>query len=110
MAYDEQLASRLREALADADGISEQKMFGGLALLLHGNMVCGVMGDELMLRLGPELADAALDEPNTRPMDFTGRPMKSMVIVEPPGFAGDEALAGWVERALGFAATLPPKR
>ena len=66
MAYDERLASRLREALADADGISEQKMFGGLAVLLHGNMLCGVIGDELMSRLGPELADAALDEPNTR--------------------------------------------
>ena len=67
MAYDEHLASRLREALADADGISEQKMFGGLALLRHGNMICGVMGDELMLRLGPELADAALDEPEHTP-------------------------------------------
>ena len=110
MAYDEQLASRVREALADAEGISEQQMFGGLAVLRYGNMVCGVMGDNLMLRLGPELADAAPDEPNTRPMDFTGRPMKSMVIVEPAGFAGDEALAAWVERALGFAATLPPKR
>ncbi len=110
MAYDEHLASRVREALGDAEGISEQQMFGGLAVLRYGNMVCGVMGDELMLRLGPELADAALDEPNTRLMDFTGRPMKSMVIVEPPGFPDDEALAGWVERALGFAATLPPKR
>lgn len=110
MAYDEQLATRLREALNDADGISEQKMFGGLALLQHGNMACGVMGDTLMLRLGPELADAALDEPHTRPMTFTGRPMKSMAIVDPPGFATDDALAGWVQRALGFVATLPPKR
>jgi TfoX/Sxy family transcriptional regulator of competence genes len=110
VAYDEQLAARIRAALADADGISEREMFGGLAVLRHGNMVCGVMGDELMLRLGPELADAALDEPHTRPMDFTGRRMKSMVIVAPAGFASDEALAGWVERALGFAATLPPKR
>jgi TfoX/Sxy family transcriptional regulator of competence genes len=96
--------------MADAEGISEQKMFGGLAFLRHGNMVCGVMGAELMLRLGPDLAEAALEEPDTRPMDFTGRPMKSMVIVAPAGFASDEALAGWVERALGFAATLPPKR
>jgi TfoX/Sxy family transcriptional regulator of competence genes len=110
MAYDEQLAARIGEVLADVDGISEQKMFGGLALLQHGNMVCGVMGETLMLRLGPELADAALDEPHTRPMTFTGRPMKSMVIVEPPGFTTDDALTGWVERALAFVATLPPKR
>ncbi|HZV73102.1 MAG TPA: hypothetical protein VFF79_05235 [Conexibacter sp.] len=62
-----------------------------------------------MLRLGAELADAALDEPHTRPMDFTGRPMKGMVYVDPPGLATDAALAVWVERALGFATTLPPK-
>jgi TfoX/Sxy family transcriptional regulator of competence genes len=109
MAYDEQLAARIRETLAEAGGISERKMFGGLAILQHGNMVCGVMGEELMLRLGPKLADAALDEPDTRPMDFTGRPMKSMLIVEPPGFATDDALTNWIERALAFSSTLPPK-
>jgi TfoX/Sxy family transcriptional regulator of competence genes len=109
MAYDEQLAKRIRDALGDAGGVSERKMFGGLALLLHGNMVCGVTGETLMLRLGAALGDAALDEPHTRPMDFTGQPMKGMVFVNPPGFATDEALERWLERALGFAATLSPK-
>ncbi len=110
MAYDEQLATRIRCALGDAEGVSERKMFGGLAFLQHGNMVCGVTGENLMLRLGPELADAALDQPHTRPMDFTGKQMKAMVYVEPPGLADDAALANWIERALAFAATLPPKR
>lgn len=76
MAYDEPLAASVREILANMDGVSERKMFGGIAFLHHGNMVCGVIGETLMLRLGAELADAALDEPHTRPMDFTGRPMK----------------------------------
>jgi TfoX/Sxy family transcriptional regulator of competence genes len=110
MAYDEQLAARVRGVLADVDGVGERKMFGGIAFMQHGNMVCGVIGNTLMLRLGAERADAALDEPHTRPMDFTGRPMKGMVYVDPPGCATEAALAGWVRRALAFAATLPPKR
>ena len=110
MAYDEQLAERIRTTLADTEGIGERKMFGGIAFLHHGNMVCGVVGETLMLRLGAERADAALDEPHTRPMDFTGRPMRGMVYVDPPGVTTDAALAGWVSRALEFAATLPPKR
>jgi hypothetical protein len=73
-------------------------------------MLCGVSGDSLMLRLGPELADAALDEPDTRPMDFTGRPLKGMVFVEPAGVADDRRLAGWIARARSFVETLPPKR
>jgi TfoX/Sxy family transcriptional regulator of competence genes len=110
VAYDEPLAASIREVLARTDGVSERKMFGGIAFLHHGNMVCGVIGETLMLRLGAELADAALDEPHTRPMDFTGRPMKGMVYVDPPGIATDAALAAWVKRALGFAETLPPKQ
>jgi TfoX/Sxy family transcriptional regulator of competence genes len=110
MAYDEQLAARIRAALAGVDGVSERKMFGGLAFLHHGNMACGVIGETLMLRLGPELGDAALDEPHTRPMDFTGRPMTGMVYVDPPGCATDAALGAWIDRALGFTTTLPPKR
>jgi TfoX/Sxy family transcriptional regulator of competence genes len=110
MAYDEQLAERIRRALAGTEGVGERKMFGGIAFLHHGNMACGVMGETLMLRLGVERAEAALDEPHTRPMDFTGRPMNGMVYVDPPGFPTDDALAAWVGRALAFAATLPPKR
>jgi hypothetical protein len=68
-----------------------------------------VTHEALMLRLGPQLAAAALDEPHTRPMDFTGKPMKSMLLVDPPGFETDDQLAGWIERARDFVGTLPPK-
>ena len=84
-------------------------MFGGLAFMLRGYMCCGVLKDELVLRLGPEGAEQARREPHTREMDFTGKPMKSMVIVRPAGCASDEALGDWVRRAADFAASLPPK-
>jgi TfoX/Sxy family transcriptional regulator of competence genes len=109
VAYSEELADRVRDLLANHDAIAERKMFGGLAFLMHGNMLVGVMGDDLMVRLGPELGDAALDEPHTRVMDFTGRPMRSMVIVGSPGVADDAELESWVARARAFVETLPPK-
>ena len=109
MAFSEALAQRIREALGKRKGIAERKMFGGLAFLLNGNMCCGVMGDRLMLRLGEDGAAEALAEPHTRRMDFTGKPMKSMVYVEPAGLASDEALRKWVGQAVAFASSLPPK-
>lgn len=110
MAYDEALADRVRETLGPRPDLSERKMFGGLCLMTGGHMFCGILGDELMLRLGPDAAEAALERPHVRPMDFTGRPMKGMVYVEPAGFRDEQALRGWLELALGFAATLPPKK
>ena len=109
MAYDEALAARIRQALAPRPDIDERKMFGGLAFMLRGNMCCGVAGETLMLRLGNDGAAAALREPHTRPMDFTGKPLKSMVYVEPAGIAAPEDLNRWVNRAADFAATLPLK-
>jgi TfoX/Sxy family transcriptional regulator of competence genes len=109
MAYDEALADRMRGALATRDDVAERKMFGGLAFMLAGNMCCGVISSDAMLRLGEDGADAALDEPHTRPMDFTGRPMKAMVYVAPAGLEGDAAVQRWVDRAVAFAESLPPK-
>ncbi len=109
MAYDETLAGRIRQALAPRPDIGERKMFGGLAFMLAGNMCCGVIADTLMLRLGNEGATEALGEPHTRPMDFTGRVMKSMLYVGPAGIATPEDLHRWVNRAADFAASLPPK-
>jgi TfoX/Sxy family transcriptional regulator of competence genes len=109
MAYDETLAERVRAELAGEDGLMERKMFGGLAFMLDGNMACGIVKDELMLRLGPEGADRALDEPHVRAMDFTGRPMTGMVFVAPGGL-GDVALQHWVGEATSYVRTLPPKR
>lgn len=109
MAYDEELAERVREQLADVPDLVERKMFGGLAFMAAGNMVCGVLGDELIVRLGPEGGPAALARPHARPMTFTGRPMRAMVVVGAEGLAGDAELAGWVADARAFVATLPPR-
>lgn len=109
MAYDEGLAERVRIILKRRKGIAEKKMFGGLAFLCHGNMCCGINQSDLMLRLGEDGAQAALAEPHTREMDFTGRPMKSMLYVAAKGLKEDDTLRAWVMRALDFAKTLPPK-
>lgn len=84
-------------------------MFGGLAFLVNGHMSVGIVGDNLVLRLGGEPAKEALREPNTAPMDFTGRALKSMVFVEPAGLRTDAALEDWVSQALHYARSLPPK-
>jgi TfoX/Sxy family transcriptional regulator of competence genes len=109
MAYDEQLADRIRDALAGDDAITERKMFGGWAIMLRGHLLCGVGGDGLLVRLGPELGDAALDEPHTRVMEMAGRPMRSVIVVDPPGTATDAQLEAWLARARAFVETLPPK-
>ena len=110
MAYDEVLAERVRRALTGRADLSQRKMFGGIAYMLGGNMFCGIVKDQLMVRVGPERYDDALARPHARPMDFTGRPMKGMVYVEQEGCRSDEALQRWVEQGLAFAATLPPKK
>jgi TfoX/Sxy family transcriptional regulator of competence genes len=84
-------------------------MFGGIAFILAGNMAVGVIGEDLMVRLDPADAEKALQEPHVRPMDFTGKPMKKMVYVDPQGTASDEDLAGWVEAGADYAASLSPK-
>jgi TfoX/Sxy family transcriptional regulator of competence genes len=109
MAYDEKLAERIRRALAGREGLSERKMFGGIAFMLNGNMCCGLTSDALMVRVGADRFAAALAEPHARPMDFTGRPMKGMVYVDPAGYATDAGLAAWIGRGVEFAASLPPK-
>ena len=109
MAYDEALAARVRKTLARRKGVKEQKMFGGIAFMLRGNMCCGVLENELMLRLGPDLAAKALGRLHTRPVDFTGKVMKSMIMVDAAGFKTDAALKKWVAEAADFAASLPRK-
>lgn len=109
MPYDEDLAQRVRTALERREGISEKKMFGGIAFMLNGHMTCGVVRDHLMLRLGEDGAQTALEEPHTRPMDFTGKPLKTMIYLDPPGFSQDAHLEAWVDRAVAFARGLPPK-
>lgn len=109
MAYDEGLAQRVREALTDRSDAHEKKMFGGLCFLLSGNMCCGIVGDELMLRVGPDRYESVLARPHAREMDFTGRAMRGMVYVGTDGLETDEALAAWLKPAVDFAGGLPPK-
>ena len=109
MGYDEGLAQRVRESLAERPDLSERKMFGGLCFMLGGNMCAGIVGGDLMLRVGADAYQAALERPHAREMDFTGRSLKGMVYVGVDGFADDAELSSWLEIAVGFAGSLPPK-
>ena len=84
-------------------------MFGGLAFMLRGNMCCGIVGDELMVRVGPEQYGAALAQPHARMIDFTGRPMTGMVMVATEALSSDEYLAAWVAQGVAYAGSLPAK-
>ena len=108
MAYDEQLAARVRTLLANRTDVSERKMFGGLTFMVSGHMCCGVNRDELIVRLDPDGEDDALAKPHARPMDFTGRPMRGFVTVKPDGLEGAQ-LNRWVQEAVARAESLPPK-
>ena len=109
MAYDEGLAQRIREHLEERDDVREKKMFGGLAFLVAGNMSCGVVADELMVRVGPDAYEDALALPHCREMDFTGKPMRGLVYVGVAGIEDDGDLGAWVERGVAFASSLPAK-
>jgi TfoX/Sxy family transcriptional regulator of competence genes len=110
MAYDEVLAARIREAVSAIPHFTEMKMFGGLAFLHQGNMVLGVVKDDLMARVGAEAHGDALRQPGARPMDFSGRPMVGMVFVGPAGTRSDRDLRAWVDRAMAYARTMEPKK
>lgn len=110
MAYDEDLAHRVRAALSDADvDPVEREMFGGLAFMVRGHMTVGILGDELMVRVGEDGHEDALAQPHAREMDFTGTPMTGMVYVGADGVADGADLRAWVRRGLDFTGTLPPK-
>ena len=110
MAYDEELAQRVRRLLGPIENISERKMFGGLAFMLNGNMCCCVDQTHLVVRTGPEKYEEALARPFGRVFDFTGRPMRGFVYVEDTGLEEEAALRDWVDLAFTFAASLPPKQ
>jgi TfoX/Sxy family transcriptional regulator of competence genes len=107
MAFDEELAERIRDVLDARTDVSEKRMFGGLTFLVGGHMSVGIVQDRLMVRVGPEAYDAALRERHATEMDFTGRPMKGYVYVAPAGFESDENLGKWIDRGVAFATSLP---
>ena len=110
MAYDEGLAARIWELLDGDASISERRMFGGLCFMRSGNMCFGVVGDDLMVRVGTERWKESLELPFAREMEFTGRSMRGMVFVSPEGLAEDEVLRRWLDAGLDFASSLPQKR
>jgi len=109
MAYDEKLASRILALIKGARGVSTKRMFGGLCVLLHGNMALGVVDDKLMVRVGPDNYESSLRQKHVKPMDFTGKPLKGMIYVTREGIQTRAALKKWVEAGTGFARSLPPK-
>ena len=109
MAYDEKLADRIRKVLKRSPSVAEINMFGGLCFTIRGNMCCGTLNNDLVLRIGPQHYERALGEPHARPMDFTGRPIKGFVYVGPAGYKTDASLLKWVGWARDFVGKLPEK-
>jgi hypothetical protein len=110
MAYDEGLAHRLREQFQAYDGVEEKKMFGGLCFMTSRHMVCGIVGDTLMARVGPGNYDECLRQEHVREMDFTGKSLRGMIYVSPEGIEEDSELANWVRLCTDFTQSLPPKK
>jgi TfoX/Sxy family transcriptional regulator of competence genes len=109
LAYDEGVVERVRGVLADESDLSERKMFGGLSFMLAGNMCCGVVSDDLVVRVGPDRYETALTRPHARPMDFRGKPLTGFVYVAPEGYASGADLQQWIDLAREFVRTLPAK-
>jgi TfoX/Sxy family transcriptional regulator of competence genes len=109
MAYDPELAQRVREFLKEKVYFNEKKMFGGICYLHNGNMVCGILNNDLIVRVGPEEYENALKLPNARKFDITGKPMKNWVMVSSKGYDLEADLFEWVQRGVNFTLSLPPK-
>jgi TfoX/Sxy family transcriptional regulator of competence genes len=110
MAYDEDLANRIRELIADTPHITEKKMFGGLAFLVSGNMSVAASGQGgLMVRIDPAETEALLRKPHARPFEMRGRPMDGWLRVDPEGVRTKRQLEPWVKRGVAYARSLPPK-
>jgi hypothetical protein len=109
VAYSEELAERIREVISDRPGVVERKMFGGIAWMVNGNMACGIIGEDLMVRLERDDAQVALTEAHVGPMEFTGRPMRGFIMVETAGIEEAAELGRWIDAGADFAESLPPK-
>lgn len=110
MAYSEELADRIRAELATRSDVVEKKMFGGIAFMVAGSMAVGIIGKDLMARVGPDRYERALARPHAGLMKFTGRPLRGFVLVGAKGIATRAGLKKWIDEAVDFALTLPKKR
>ena len=109
MPYNEDLAERVTAAMESSTPPDARKMFGGIAFMVQGNMACGVIADDLIVRVPPDQYEATLARPHVRPMDMTGRPMRGWVVVGPEATSGEAALREWVSVGVDYALSLPPK-
>jgi hypothetical protein len=109
VAFDEQLAARIRAEIETIPGYAEKKMFGGIAFMFLGNMACGIIGNDLIVRIGIEPYSSALLKPHVRPFDMTGRTQPGWVVVEAAGVADNADLHDWVMQGVSFALSLPAK-
>jgi TfoX/Sxy family transcriptional regulator of competence genes len=107
VAYNEELAGRVRAALADRTDVEEKKMFGGLTFMVAGQMCCGVLKNDLIVRIEPTEFDELVAQPHVRPFDFSGRPMQGMVYVDDSGLADPDVLRTWVQRGTDYVAAHP---
>ena len=110
MVYSEELAGRLRERLGTVNRVTEREMFGGVSFMVAGNMCCGVLGDDLVVRIDPTLHHDALTRPNVSEFVMGGRSSRGMIRVGPAGVADDDELALWVRLGIAHATSLPPKK
>ena len=109
MAYDKKLEERIQEKLKGTRGLIEKKMFGGVGFMIHGNMACGILKDDLIVRINPDQHDEVMKRPHIKPFDNMGRPMAGWLLVTPEGCKTDKALADWVKMGIDFAKSFPPK-
>jgi TfoX/Sxy family transcriptional regulator of competence genes len=111
MTYDPELADRIRELVAGTEGVAEQRMFGGLAFLINGNMSVAASGQGgLLVRVNPEDSDSFVDGERVTPMVMRGREMRGWLRVETAAVAGSDQLQQWVDRGVSYARSLPTKR
>ena len=110
MAYDVALAERIARLLTGKKRVTQKQMFGGVCFLLNGHMCCGVAGEQLVVRVGPERYESVLRKTHAKPMDFTGRPLRGFVYVMPQGLRSRAALKTWIDLSLRYAESLPAKR
>ena len=109
MSYDKGLAQRVREIVEEEPGYDEKKMFGGICFLINGNMACGILHDDIIIRVGADNYEESLRLPHTRIFDITGKPMRGWVLVSSEGHESDEDLTEWVQKGIKYARSLPPK-
>jgi TfoX/Sxy family transcriptional regulator of competence genes len=110
VAYNEKLEGRISKLLKSKKGIIKKKMFGGVAFMLKDKMFCGIVKDDLMLRVMLDKFESLLKKPNAREMDFAGRPMKGFLYISPDGFKTDKQLMNWIEYGIEYAIKSPPRK